>query len=151
MHDFGGKTSQATTRDQERQAVSADSRTHSGLLKRAWAAITRLARNSTSEEWAGTYWHDGKKIYRKIVDTGTLPNAGFTDTASGITGADIDFVTRLYGAGVNPTGAAKEAISLPNSDMSLRLISNMATIRLSTTSNYNDHTTSYVTIEYTKA
>lgn len=39
---------------------------------------------STSEKWTGGYWIDGKKIYKKTINFGSLPNSGEKQVNHGI-------------------------------------------------------------------
>ena len=48
------------------------------------ARIEATVSYSTAETWTGGYWIDGKKIYRKVVDCGALPNAATKNVPHGI-------------------------------------------------------------------
>jgi hypothetical protein len=43
---------------------------------------------STSEVDTGMTWTDGKKVYKKVIDLGSLPNAVLKTVAHGVTGLD---------------------------------------------------------------
>jgi hypothetical protein len=53
-----------------------------------------IAGISNDEEWAG-WSHDGKPVYRIVLDFGPLPNAQARDMAHGIT--DLDEVVMIEG------------------------------------------------------
>lgn len=103
---------------------------------------------SESEVDTKQQWIDGKTIYRKVVDCGTLPNATTKTVSHGISG--IDWVVRVWG-----TAKATSWIPLPwvdkdSSGQCLEVIVDSGDIRLITSNNYSGYTSSYVTIEYTK-
>lgn len=66
---------------------------------------------STSETNTGKKWIDGKPIYRKVVNFGTLPNATTKSVAHGVT--DLDTWTSIKGVAQVSTSA----ISLPYTDI----------------------------------
>lgn len=59
-----------------------------------------------TEFLTGGTWTDGKPIWRKFLDLGTLPNAALETTAHGITGLDtmIDITSHVKTSGTFSTG-----------------------------------------------
>lgn len=74
--------------------------------------ITRTGHQfSTDEVATGTSWIDGSEIFRKVVNTGALPNATGTTTAHSITGLDKIIFIRAF---AEDTGGNQ--IPLPHND-----------------------------------
>jgi hypothetical protein len=48
---------------------------------------------STSEQWTGLLWLDGKKIYQRTINFGVLPNTATANVAHGI--ANISYITLI--------------------------------------------------------
>lgn len=44
----------------------------------------------------GKIWHDGRVIFRKVINTGALPNAGVSSEPHGITNLDTVVSARGY-------------------------------------------------------
>lgn len=101
---------------------------------------------STEEVWTGGYWKDGKKIYRKVVDCGALPNTTTKNVAHNI--ANISWIVNYSGV----TSNGSEWVCLPASftSSSIGLSVNSTNIILLTYSNRTSYTSTFVTIEYTK-
>ena len=106
---------------------------------------------STSEQWTGGYWIDGKKIYRKVVDCGALPNATTKTVAHGI--YNIANVLSMKGWAYSSTkGFINMPFPMPGNaayGLSLTMPLPLASISLSTSSNYSDYAVSYCILEYT--
>ena len=102
---------------------------------------------STSETLTNKVWIDGKPIYRKVVETGTLPNNTVKYVAHGI--SNLSKVVSLTGMASN----ASYSLALPhisNSNFSVEVEIEGANIDISTLSNMSGYTSSFVVIEYTK-
>lgn len=54
---------------------------------------------STSETDTGRIWIDGRKIFRKVVNFGTLPNATSKQVPHGITGISNFVLVRAFSGG----------------------------------------------------
>lgn len=54
---------------------------------------------STTEQFTGMYWIDGKKIYRKVIDFGALPNTTSKNKAHNI--SNLDSIITLKGMATN--------------------------------------------------
>ncbi|MDR1921529.1 MAG: hypothetical protein LBS31_07290 [Candidatus Adiutrix sp.] len=84
---------------------------------------------TTNETWTGGYGIDGKKIYRKVVALGLLPNNGQKIVPAGLT--DLEAVIRLYGWAAIPgqdemlplpyVGALSDSVKLAYQDGSVLL------------------------------
>lgn len=106
---------------------------------------------SSEESFTGMYWIDGKKIYEKTINIGTLPNkdnSGVKNVAHGIN--QLDRVIDIRGIAVSGT----ETIPLPHNNP--WVLGETVTIRVSganitvdTNSNKSSYT-GYVTLKYTK-
>lgn len=120
---------------------------HTGLYYYTKKEIDEQNTYSTDEMPVGT-WIDGKTIYRKTVNFGTLPNATTEDVPHGI--SDLDNVIKLEGIASNGSGTV---VPLPHahptaaSAIMLSLVSD--NIRIRTGSDRSNHS-AYVTIYYTK-
>ena len=106
---------------------------------------------STDETFTGMYWIDGKKIYRKVVDTGALPDS--TNKAVAHNVSNIDTIIKTYGFAYS-TDANKTTIPLPYTNAggtNVVLYANKNTIYLKDTENLSSgYPYSYSIIEYTK-
>lgn len=92
-----------------------------------------------------------RSVFRKVVDIGTLPNAGTTSTAHGIT-VDANFtLVDLWGAATKPT-ATFAAIPLPYSsptlNQNIKLNIDTTNINVTTAIDYSSYTRAFVTVEY---
>lgn len=106
---------------------------------------------SSEESFTGMYWIDGKKIYEKTINIGTLPNkgdSGVKNVAHGI--SQLDRVIDIRGIAVSGT----ETILLPHNNPwvlgeSVTIRVSEANITVDTNSNKSSYT-GYVTLKYTK-
>lgn len=106
---------------------------------------------SSEESFTGMYWIDGKKIYEKTINIGTLPNkgnSGVKNVAHGI--SQLDRVIDIRGIAVSDT----ETILLPHNNPwvlgeSVTIRVSGANITVDTNSNKSSYT-GYVTLKYTK-
>ena len=112
--------------------------------------VSAIANYSSNEQAIGT-WIDGKTIYRKVVDTGALPNATTKTISAGI--SNIDTVVKLTGI----ANDSNEAFPLPlissanlSGQVTLFYDKTSNNIQLSTNVDRSSVTSSYVIVEYTK-
>ena len=104
---------------------------------------------SLEETFTGKYWIDGKKIYRKVIDCGTMPNNEEKGVATGLTN-----IVPIKLWGLMHYGDAY--ITLPDihystPSYSIRLYYNTLTNQVILASGGNRSTyTGYVILEYTK-
>jgi len=99
---------------------------------------------STTEKVVGT-WIDGRPVYQKTVDCGTLPNNTTKTVVHGI--SNLDFIVELCGSAKRPSD--NTYIKLPDSP-GQDLYVQGANINIGTNSNKSGYTSTYVTIQYTK-
>jgi hypothetical protein len=97
--------------------------------------------SSTSEQY--------RTIFRKVIDTGALPNAGSTTTAHGLTIGSAFCLIQMYGAGTDPsTAAIPLPFSSPTLNENIKLELNTTNVVITTAIDYSGYTKSYVVIEY---
>lgn len=109
---------------------------------------------SATETVIGTWL--GQTLYRKVIDTGTLPNNSEKRVADGITG-NIQ-VVHLFGVAFKPTTGEVRPLPFASDDLNyvinVKYLGNTGTdaheISLYSKSNYTDFTTSYIVFEYIK-
>lgn len=104
---------------------------------------------STSEQVIGT-WIDGKPIYRKVVNFGTLPNATTKEVSSGLT--NVDTIVSLRGIAQSSSGAFPMPIVLNSTfanQTTLYYNKSNNTIQIIAGSNRSSYT-GYIILEYTK-
>lgn len=113
-------------------------------------AVNQLATYSTTEIKIGT-WINGKPIYRKVVNAGSLPNNTSMDVSLSVFNAENKFITQLYCIGASSQG---EYIKIPYyaSDQNYVniLITSTHTIRIQTGAD-RSRFTGYIIVEYTKS
>lgn len=97
-------------------------------------------------------WIDGKPIYRKVINTGALPNKSSKTVNHNID--NIDFITNYYGMAYRD--ADNTFIKLPfvqssqSLDLQIAIFIDKTMISLVTASDRSGFTISYTIIEYTK-
>ena len=105
---------------------------------------------STTEKWTGGYWIDGKKIYKKTINFGALPNATNKRVAHGISNLDLIIKTEGY---------SKDSYNIhravPYTHMGSSLGGSVMDIESSDIVIYTDSNrsglTAYITLYYTKS
>lgn len=103
---------------------------------------------SLEEQWTGKYWVDGKKIYQKTVDCGTLPKATSKEVLHGI--SNVDFIVNLQDAAKSST----YQIHLPHVDHTGKIWSvntyvRGASVVFLTWEDCSAYTKTFVTLFYT--
>jgi hypothetical protein len=111
--------------------------------------ITNLQAYSTSETKIGT-WIDGKPLYRKVIDTGALPNATTKTVSSGI--SNLKKIVFIHGIGHNTTSDTYIPIPYPSStaNQTLMVYFTNGSVNLLAQTNYAQYDESYIVLEYTK-
>ena len=107
---------------------------------------------STNEVETGVKWIDGSMIYKKTVNTGTLPNATFTTVAHNI--SNLSLVLKLEGWATNSTGTLfllLPSIGVSSNTNNVAVTVSNLDINITTGSDMTSYTTSYVTVYYTKS
>lgn len=104
---------------------------------------------SLDEHRIGT-WVNGKPLYRKTVDTGSIPNGTGKFIPHGI--SNIQTVTSLHGIAFDPIGRSR--VNLPYTEIeashAIPLFIDDTRIVINTISNMSKYTESFITVEYTK-
>ena len=111
-------------------------------------AVAKAMSYSTDEQFTGKYWINGKKIYTKTLDCGSLPNSSQKYIDIGI--VNLDTIIKHEGISYN----AHYALSIPyvsgSSSYNVEVFYNDGYLRIITSINRSDFTNTYITIEYTK-
>lgn len=102
----------------------------------------------TGEEVIGT-WIDNRTLYRKIINTGSLPNNADKNVAHGI--SNLRRVVNLHGYAFR----SSDSVTLPlpyvaPAEYMVVLAVVGSNIRITTTTDRTNYTESYVIVEYTK-
>lgn len=108
-----------------------------------WSTFTY----STSEQRVGT-WINGKPVYKKTVNTGTMPNNARKQVAHGI--SNLDFIISMSGAAYGSSTFVPIPYADTTASSNIGLFVGSGDIIIFTGSNFSYLTTSYVTLYYTK-
>lgn len=104
---------------------------------------------STNEIVIGTWL--GKPLYRKVIDFGTLPDAGFKNVAHGI--ENFEDMTKIIAVGKSSTGSSYPIPLVGNgsifSGATATIRVDATNVTIATTTNISAHT-AMVILEYTK-
>lgn len=104
---------------------------------------------STTEVDTGGTWIDGSRIYKKTIDTGTLPNNTTKTVAHGI--SNLGTIIKIEGF----ASSGSEYIPLPfvwfNPSSTVSVYATSSNIEIVTATDQSNRTVSYVTIYYTKS
>ena len=112
-------------------------------------AVASALSYSTTEQLTGGTWIDGKPIYRKTVDCGTLPNATSKNVAHNI--ANLGQIVSIKGITKRTTDFFNiPHVSPQGISYSINVSINFTNIVLATGVNRTDFTDTKVTLEYTK-
>ena len=107
---------------------------------------------STTEHKIGQKWIDGKDIYEKTVDCGTIPNATTKTIAHNI--SNLDKIIGYRGYAKNPNNGV--CVNLPytyydgSSFKALVVYTDSTNITIRTVENLSVYTESYLTLQYVK-
>ena len=98
-----------------------------------------------------------RQVFRKVINTGTLPNTGTTNTAHGITllplAGNTTFVfTRIYGCATDPVNKIFLPLPFasPTDAENIRIHADNTNIVITTGANRTAFTVSHVVVEYIK-
>ena len=94
------------------------------------------------------FWVNGKPIYKKTVDTGTMPNNTRKQVAHGI--SNLDFIISMSGAAYGNSTFVPIPYADTTASSSIGLFADSSNIILFSGANMSYLTTSYVTLYYTK-
>lgn len=125
---------------------------HARLINRKDTAQYETVEVPNNQTFPGTDSQTKRFIFRKVVDTGTLPNAGTSVVAHGITGIDNSWLfTRIYGSARDTSvgGLRPFFIPLPNG-ADIKFLIDTTNINLISTVDLSAFTTSQVILEFFK-
>lgn len=102
---------------------------------------------STREKRIGT-WIDGKPLYRKIIDYGTLPNTTTRTLEHNI--SNVDIFTKVEG--IANDGITFLPLPYAHSNVAFNVVLNTTKtyVSIATNSDRTTYTKTYITLEYTK-
>ena len=103
---------------------------------------------STSEMDTGFTWIDGKTIYKKTVDCGTLPDSAEKTVPHGI--SNLDRVIKVEGYAYNNAVTFPLPFSWTNSSSAVGILIRATTINIGAGVDRTAFTETYVTLYYTK-
>lgn len=109
--------------------------------------IAIAADYSLDEQFTGKYWIDGKKIYRKTISCGTLPNSTTKTVSHSI--SNIDTIIETYGFASDGKSQLVIPFASSTSGGNIMVYAGATHITLGTTSNRTILTITYITLEYT--
>lgn len=107
------------------------------------------------ETYPGINPQSKNEIFRKIINTGALPNASTKIIAHGISGINNNwYFVHIYGTAMEPAGVGNRPfyIPLPNSGSSyqVELMIDNTNINITTITNLSGFTKSFIILEYYK-
>ena len=106
---------------------------------------------STSEIDTGYTWIDGKKIYKKTIDFGALPNSSDKSVAHGISGLNV--VILMTGYTRQPSNGRTRPLppmTKTPADL-LDIYTEGANVTIRTNNDWSPYTETYITLYYTKS
>ena len=113
-------------------------------------AVADVISYSTQEVKTGGTWIDGKPIYRKVIDCGSLPNATTKSVNTGLDFTVCNVIKFEAFAKNTRTSDGTSIIPVPYSNEVLPSVMKNGTIVINTTSDWTNFSQCYITIEYTK-
>lgn len=117
-----------------------------------WTSLSNIGKDtySTSEQKIGI-WIDGKPIYRKVIDFGSLPNATSKSVAHNI--SNLGFITNISGTIYHRTVTTYYPIPLQykgnDSNYNVEIYVNNTNVAMSSNTDRSFYS-AYVILEYTK-
>lgn len=128
---------------------------HARMINRKDTAQYEPVEVPVNQTFPGADNQSKRFIFRKIVDTGALPDGTApTQTAHGITGIDDNWLfTRIYGSARQPVATPPLLfIPLPNGapDLQVQLSVDVTFVNIETVNDLSDFTSSQVILEFYK-
>ena len=116
--------------------------------KISWATVG-LYNFSTTETAIGT-WINGKPLYRRVFDTGTLPNNTTKSVAHGI--SNLKNIVHIYGAAKNTSNGITFPLPFPSTQANapIYVYADNYSIVIGTATDRSVFKESYIVLEYTK-
>lgn len=125
-------------------------------IPEGYEEVENTEKYSTEETFTGKYWINGKKIYRKVYEVGTLPTAKQIKQIP-LNCPEMERVLDLYGYAYNPNTGSNYTFPIitntPTTTSNLTAVPNVTKqiINLySEITDYSIYTETYITLEYTK-
>ena len=148
LADYNNKIEEITG---SREQITVDKEEYEKLKKDVEDLKAKNSNYSTTEQEIGT-WIDGKKLYRKVIDFGALPNNSTKEVLHNVTNVDNIYIN--YGASFvkqNGTNYKFGVTHTNTSSMSAQWETyvDSTKIYIKTGSDRTGYS-AYVTIEYTK-
>ena len=106
-----------------------------------------LDKYSTDEQRIGT-WIDGKPIYRKVIDTGSLPNTDIKTINHNI--SNIDNIISIHGWAYRSSDNVFLPLPHVANNTAISCYSTKNRIEITTYADRSSFTVSYIILEYTK-
>ena len=112
--------------------------------------INKISNYSTAETPIGK-WIDGKTLYRKVINTGTLPNATTKQVAHNIT--NVSRFIKIYGYAYTSNGQTYPLswIHTTSASYQTMLYCDNTNVNITSGVDRSNITESYVVLEYTKS
>ena len=131
------------------EAQAANTANDLGTLDEALGELTvKTTEWYTGEEVIGK-WIDNRTLYRKIINTGSLPNNTAKNVAHGI--SNLRRAVKLHGYAFRSSDLSTMPLPYVSSEVNrVTLLVVGSNIRMVTATNRTDYTESYVIVEYTK-
>ena len=102
---------------------------------------------STSEQWTGKKWIDGKKIYQKVINIGALPDSSSKDVNHNIN--NLDKIINYYGSAQTSEGGCICLPYISTGGNSVQLWADSTIVRAITIEDRTAYS-GYIILEYTK-
>lgn len=106
---------------------------------------------STDEQFTGKYWIDGRPVYQKTINFGTLPNATQKLVAHGI--SNLDYTIDVRGVAQNPNGLTHSILTVPAPSTGTNVVTVYTTdtdVGVNTGGDRSAYTICYITMVYVK-
>ena len=113
-------------------------------------AVANAINYSTSEVNTGKKWIDGKPIYRKVVDCGALPNAGFKYVNHNISNLGVFINISINSYTASGSGTMLPYVNQISTTAQISYTYSKTQIELRTASDYSTYVNTYAILEYTK-
>ena len=108
-------------------------------------AVAKANSYSTTEQKTGGVWIDGKPIYRKVVDVGSMPNRVTKSVPHNI--LNLDNIINITGYARN--GVEKLPLPFVSAAYNIEVYINSGNIKIGSIQDYSMYS-GYVVLEYTK-
>lgn len=135
----------------EISAGAGASLTGDGVVKSQNIDFAGLSGNYSTTEQATEYtWIDGRTIYKKTIDTGTLPNATYKTVPTNIT--NLRYIIKMEGGAYSPSSQLQLPLPFAGTTEPIQVYfsGDNSNLNILAAGNATDLTVSYITLYYTK-